>query len=101
MEGSVPVYFGAKNILDFAPNEKAVINVADFNTVKELADYLIYLNGNDTAYEEHLAWKYDRSTWSDRYLQTINLGRQDGHCRLAMYLAGLYTNPLKRTGRRY
>jgi hypothetical protein len=94
-EGSVPVYLGADNIDDFAPNSKAVIKVSDFGTIKDLAKYLSYLNQNDTAYEEHLVWKYDRSTWTDRYLKTVNIGRMDGHCRLAMFLAGLYTNSMK------
>lgn len=98
LEGSVPVYMGADNIDDFAPNSKAVIKVTDFSSPKELADYLIYLHNNDTAYEEHLAWKFDRSTWSDRFLRTLDIGRMDGHCRLAMYLAGKYKNPLTSLG---
>ncbi len=33
------------------------INVQDFKTVKDLANYLIYLDKNDTAYNEYFAWK--------------------------------------------
>ena len=31
----------------------------DFSSPKELAAYLKYLDGNDTAYQEYQAWKFD------------------------------------------
>lgn len=40
MAGSVPVYFGARNIEEFSPGENAYINATDFTSVKELADFL-------------------------------------------------------------
>ena len=33
------------------------INVVDFESVEALAKYLIYLNSNDTAYNEYFVWK--------------------------------------------
>ena len=33
------------------------ISVQDFTSVKALADYLVYLDKNDTAYNEHFSWK--------------------------------------------
>ena len=33
------------------------INVVDFESVKALAKYLMYLNSNDTAYNEYFMWK--------------------------------------------
>ena len=33
------------------------INVLDFESVEALAKYLIYLNTNDTAYNEYFSWK--------------------------------------------
>jgi hypothetical protein len=55
--GSVPVYFGAPNVDDFAPGERCFINTADFRDPKELADYLRHLNRVDAAYQEYFAWK--------------------------------------------
>lgn len=41
------------------------INVMDFKTVKELADYLHYLDRNNTAYNEYFKWrqKYQKSPY--------------------------------------
>eukprot|EP01116_Phalansterium_solitarium_P014103 TRINITY_DN31627_c0_g1_i1.p1 TRINITY_DN31627_c0_g1~~TRINITY_DN31627_c0_g1_i1.p1 ORF type:complete len:469 (-),score=94.13 TRINITY_DN31627_c0_g1_i1:202-1608(-) len=55
--GSVPLYRGAKNINEFVP-PNSIINIDDFNSTEELANYLLYLDGNDTAYNEYFAWKH-------------------------------------------
>mmetsp|Transcript_57446 Transcript_57446/g.95443 ORF Transcript_57446/g.95443 Transcript_57446/m.95443 type:complete len:552 (+) Transcript_57446:110-1765(+) len=72
VSGAVPVYIGAPNVKFFAPDagtvnvggpgkpwkSHAVIYAGDFDfDAKKLAQYLIYLDGNDTAYNEYLAWK--------------------------------------------
>ena len=53
----VPVVFGGS---DYGP-EVAIpgsfINVLDFPTIKHLANYILYLNKNDTAYNEYFNWK--------------------------------------------
>lgn len=55
--GSVPIYLGAPNIDEYAPNPKSFINVNNFRNIKELADYLRFLADNEHAYNEYLAWK--------------------------------------------
>jgi hypothetical protein len=55
--GTVPVYLGAPNILKFAPAERSVIRACDFDSLEDLADYLLYLDRNETAYNEYLSWK--------------------------------------------
>ena len=54
----VPVVMGGASYED----EKlaipgSFINVLDFESVEALAKYLIYLNANDTAYNEYFSWK--------------------------------------------
>ena len=53
----VPVVFGGS---DYGP-EVAIpgsyINVLDFPTIESLANYLLYLHENDTAYNEYFSWK--------------------------------------------
>ena len=55
---SVPIVMGGASY----ENEKlaipgSFINVVDFESVEALAKYLIYLNSNDTAYNEYFWWK--------------------------------------------
>ena len=42
--------------LPFAP-QKSYINVFDFKTMKDLGDYLNYLNTNDTEYNSYFNWR--------------------------------------------
>lgn len=55
--GSVPVYRGSPSVRKWLPDPRMVILVDDFDSPAALAAYLHYLNRNDTAYNEHLAWK--------------------------------------------
>lgn len=53
---AVPIVASRKGKPDytrFAPNH-SYINVYDYKTVKDLADYLNYLSNNETAYNEYL-----------------------------------------------
>jgi len=54
--GSVPVYLGVPDVHAHAPPH-SVISVHDFSGPAALAAYLLYLDKNDTAYNEYLAWK--------------------------------------------
>ena len=52
----VPVVMGGADYKTFAiPN--SYIDVQDFGSPKKLAEYLLYLDGNDTAYREYFTWK--------------------------------------------
>jgi len=55
--GVVPVVLGANNIEDFAPAPHSIIKVSDFPSPRKLAEYLIYLSVNNTAYMEYHAWR--------------------------------------------
>ena len=53
---AVPIVFGGGPYNEIAiPG--SYINAADFSSVKALADYLKYLDKNDTAYNEYFDWK--------------------------------------------
>ncbi|XP_039248448.2 alpha-(1,3)-fucosyltransferase fut-6-like [Styela clava] len=54
---TVPVVWGAtkEDYLAFAPNG-SFIHAEDFNSWKDLVDYLNYLDKNDTAYLEYFSW---------------------------------------------
>ena len=55
-QGAVPVVMGAtvdKRLI--IPG--SFIDTSQFKSIKALADYLLYLNANDTAYNEYFKWK--------------------------------------------
>jgi hypothetical protein len=58
--GTVPVYLGdAEHLKTLLPHPKAAIFVADFHgDYAKLVEYLLYLTRNETAYEEHRAWRH-------------------------------------------
>lgn len=37
-------------MLKFAPGQRSIIRACDFDSAQDLADYLLYLDSNDTAY---------------------------------------------------
>jgi len=52
----IPVVYGGANYSKLAPY-KSFINTEDFSSPKQLAEYLHYLDNNDTAYAEYFEWK--------------------------------------------
>ncbi|XP_068127254.1 alpha-(1,3)-fucosyltransferase 10 [Hyperolius riggenbachi] len=55
--GSVPIYYGAKNVEDWLPANKSAITVTTFSHPRELAQYIKELDKNDSLYMEFLEWK--------------------------------------------
>lgn len=70
--GIVPVVLGGANYSEMAiPG--SYINVFDFDSIKTLADYLLYLDKNDTAYMEYFAWR--KLYKVDGYLNGANFNK--------------------------
>ncbi|GBG24169.1 Alpha-1,3-fucosyltransferase fut-1 [Hondaea fermentalgiana] len=71
--GPVPVYMGAADIFNIT-RTPSFINVQDFGSPAELADYLIYLANNQTAYEEYHSWRHVplAEALSEDYLQRVS-----------------------------
>ena len=54
----IPIVMGAyKEDYESTLPPHSYINVDDFKSIRELTDYLHYLDKNDTAYAGYLAWK--------------------------------------------
>lgn len=56
VSGSVPVYFGARNVAEFVP-PGSVIVAGDFSTPAELASHLEHLARTPDAYNAYLRWR--------------------------------------------
>jgi hypothetical protein len=51
MASSVPIYWGSSRVTEEF-NPKSFIDANKFSSLQELADYLVYLDNNDDAYDE-------------------------------------------------
>jgi hypothetical protein len=78
--GSVPVYLGAPNIKDFAPGEHCFINVNDFASVKDLADYLVELDNDPVKYAAYHNWKNE--PFRKDFVQKLNVVSKHTFLRL-------------------
>jgi len=79
--GTVPVYLGAPNIDDFKPAPRSVIKTSEFQSPKDLAEYLLMLDKNDKLYNEYLSWKFNGMV-SSRFQKMMNEQKRDARCRL-------------------
>lgn len=85
--GSVPIYLGDhQHFKKLQPHPKASISVADFDgNYTALVEYLQYLMGNETAYEEHRDW---RKTYSyERNIQRLEILQKSWYCRVCQWAA--------------
>ncbi|XP_029957150.1 alpha-(1,3)-fucosyltransferase 4-like [Salarias fasciatus] len=78
--GAIPVVLGPsrKNYERFLPPE-AFIHVDDFNTVQELAQYLLKVKDSPSLITMHLSWRKDYSlyfaTWDEHYCTVCKVVR--------------------------
>ncbi|XP_077202306.1 GDP-fucose protein O-fucosyltransferase 4 [Paroedura picta] len=55
--GAVPVYRGSPSVRDWMPNNHSIILIDDFESPKELAEYLDFLDKNPDEYMKYLEYK--------------------------------------------
>eukprot|EP00095_Tigriopus_kingsejongensis_P007724 maker-scaffold2453_size15579-snap-gene-0.6 protein:Tk07724 transcript:maker-scaffold2453_size15579-snap-gene-0.6-mRNA-1 annotation:"fut10_danre ame: full" len=55
--GSIPIYLGAPNVLEFAPNTDSAIWVQEYGSLQELADHVRDVGSNETLYNSYLVHK--------------------------------------------
>eukprot|EP00904_Undaria_pinnatifida_P003174 jgi/Undpi1/12858/HiC_scaffold_7.g02525.m1 len=56
--GTLPIYWGAKNIDDYVP-KGSVVKTSDFSSPEALAKHLKFLSEDRDAYEAYFAWRDD------------------------------------------
>ncbi|XP_018332675.1 alpha-(1,3)-fucosyltransferase C-like [Agrilus planipennis] len=71
----VPVVYGGANYTQIAP-PYSVINVNDFDSVKDLANYLIYLSKNINEYMKYFEWKRNYYVETSNQLSSCELCRK-------------------------
>ncbi|CAL1290847.1 unnamed protein product [Larinioides sclopetarius] len=70
--GSVPIYFGSPRVEDWLPNPKSAILVRNFESPKKLAEYLLKLQADDAAYEQHLEHKMKGQISNKNLIDSMN-----------------------------
>lgn len=56
---AVPIVDGPSSYKGYVPTERSIIYMDAYPDPKDLADYISYLDGNDTAYLEYLSFRRD------------------------------------------
>ena len=75
----VPIVLGGANYSSVFP-EKSFINMQDFSSMKELASYLLMLDGNRSEYMKYFKWKEEFEILNSKH------DFNQAHCRLCEFL---------------
>jgi hypothetical protein len=91
--GSIPVYFGAPNIKDFAPTDDPSLSLIDVSNIVgtakakalKISKILTKLMNNKVEYEKMLAWKF-KTEVQGGLARVLKKGEIGSNCRLCMKL---------------
>eukprot|EP01132_Coremiostelium_polycephalum_P002903 gene2903-3614_t len=78
--GTVPIVMMHPDTLKYLPRG-SYIYVGDFNSAKELADYLIYLDKNDEEYKRYFKWRTNEQLIKEWQQQLVDLDEEE--CEIA------------------
>lgn len=83
LAGSIPIYFGPKNINVFLPNNDAIINLSSFSSIKNLSNYIKRIKNNVKLLEKHLKWQFNFSKeWYNRFNNDYTFN----YCKICNYV---------------
>jgi hypothetical protein len=81
--GSVPIYYGAPDVLEYLPHPSAIINVRDFDTIEQLAAYLMEALNDASIYEKHTKWKrLPLTAWSPKFIALASKSKSGVFCEV-------------------
>lgn len=72
LTGTVPIVDGPTNYTLFSPSQHSLIKIDDYNNPKQLAEYLIYLSNNKTAYLEYFSYRTNIKMLEQSFLNVWN-----------------------------
>lgn len=69
LAGSIPIYFGPKNVNLFLPHPNAIINFSSFDSIKDLTNYIKEIIYNSSLLKKHLQWYNNNISkkWFNRF----------------------------------
>lgn len=59
--GSIPIYFGAKNVIKFIPTNMTIINANDFKNYNELIEYVNSIKNDREKLGQYINWPFNYS----------------------------------------
>ncbi len=71
LAGAVPIYLGAPNVEDFAPGDRCYIDVRNFGSPRELAQYLRRCMTDNEEYMKYHQWR--RKPWRADFLNKLKV----------------------------
>ena len=81
LANTLPVYYGAPNIADFAPGENSFVNMRDFDSAEALSKHLIFLSENEEEYAKYFAWrKGAKKSATLAHIQRLSTSRDNLFC---------------------
>lgn len=86
--GTVPIYYGAPDIANFAPPE-SYIDARNFTSAESLAEFVEAVHKDPVKYMQFHAWKY--CGVFGRLTHALALGWHDFPCRLCEKIAAWRT----------
>jgi DNA-directed RNA polymerase subunit RPC12/RpoP len=92
LAGSVPVYWGAPDVLNLIPHKDAVIDVRSFDSMKALATYLVDALSDPlgVVFARHTAWKkLHPSEWSAGFHILARRPKSGVFCQVCDWAAGV------------
>ena len=57
LSGSLPVYWGTSTVDAYLPHPRSIIKASDFDTPKDLAEYLQKVANDENLYNSYFEWK--------------------------------------------
>lgn len=83
LAGSIPIYFGPKNINLFLPHPNSIINLSSFKTIRDLSIYIHTILNDSNLIQSYTLWHYNTSiNWVKRFTKDYYFN----YCKICNYI---------------
>lgn len=81
--GCIPIYFGPQNINEHLPDNNSIINLNNFNSIKDLIGYINLIRKNESILQSHLKW---HNNYSKQWFNKFNKIYLFSYCNICNYV---------------
>lgn len=94
ISGTLPVYKGASNILNFLPDPSSVV-LANGMSPEELGALLLHLSQHEDAYNKYFEYKHRNISTAFDSMAKLSYAHPDSLCRMCNFAAGYRSRQLQ------